>query len=44
MNDHYINQPVGQKELEALRMIAKEEEIDFFRRNAHLIGALTVID
>ncbi|MGA1987670.1 MAG: hypothetical protein ABSG72_15505 [Candidatus Sulfotelmatobacter sp.] len=38
MNDDYINQAVGEKELEALRRLAKEEEIDFFRRNAHLIG------
>jgi len=32
----YVDQPVGRTELRALREIASEEEVAFFRRNPHL--------
>jgi hypothetical protein len=37
MLKQYIHRPVGQAETESLMAISKEEEIDFFKRNPHLV-------
>src|SRR5579864_698329 len=37
MSDGYIHQPVGHKELKALRRVAAKEESEFFSRNSHLV-------